>query len=655
VPCFNAAFTTAIGFGSLVLMPIPAIRDFGLFTAVGVMLSYVFSMVLAPLLLDTLPDPPPRRAAAFRPGPLERALQKAVRVIARHPVPAAAVSVAVLALAVTGLARIRVETDLIAALRPSSPLYQATRFIDRHLTGVNSLEILVPGVSPDDPEGLRRVESFERVIRTFPGIRKVLGLPDLMARVHRAFHAGDDAWERLPAGPGAADDLADIRELLEKEAPADLARFVSGDGAMLRVATRAAAMDTSASQALFERIRAAAGAAGLEGVMLTGNFVVLSDMSTSLVRNQVQGLVPAFLMILLAMMVQFRSWRLGLLSAVPNGAPVVMVYGLMGWAGIPLSVPTAMIASVAVGMTVDTTIHLMAHFREAFASGIGYEPALEKMIDASGRAVVFATLPVALGFYVGVFGSFLPSVHFAVLTGTALLLGLVAEIVLLPLMLVLFRPLGREAPVLKAGGRETAGPPAAILPAILAGLLLVPSGWVGADGATGGADAAGVAAEDAAPAPAPGKRSAGAAALLLRDQNGRRDGPGLHRGETMLLLFGKPTGLRRMKTWEKRILAKAGDPVRVLRAVDVREVRGTKTEAEIDARLRKDVPPEIAILVDREGELARAFALPDAEVSATVIDPLGEACGTVSGPADEEGVARMTRMLAGVREKGSCP
>ena len=113
---------------------------------------------------------------------------------------------------------------------------------------------------------------------------------------------------------------------------------------------------------------------------MTGNFVVFSSMSTTLVRHQAQGLGVALILILGVMAIQFRSIRLGLLCAIPNGAPVLAVYGLMGWSGVALSVPTAMIASVAIGTIVDNSIYLLARFREAFAQQPDYVEALIAMV-----------------------------------------------------------------------------------------------------------------------------------------------------------------------------------------------------------------------------------------------------------------------------------
>ena len=625
IPCFNAALTAAIGFVSLLILPIPAIRDFGLFTAVGIMIGYVLTILLTPLLIASLPDFPPRVIRAFEPGPVERGLSRVVRWVCDHRGITALTVAAILAVSAVGVARIRVETDIIHSLRHASPLSAAARFIDANLTGVNSIEIMIPGVAPNDPEALGTVARFEEAVRDLHGVRKVTGLPDLLARINRAVHRGDDAYARLPAGPDAASDLDDFLEGLGKEAPDELHRFLAnraGDSPTLRVIARVIALDTSSSQALFAQIRDAAKRVGLPETTLTGNFVVFSNMSTTLVRHQAKGLAIALVLILGVMAVQFRSIRLGLLCAIPNSAPILMVYGMMGWSGIALSVPTAMIASVAIGTIVDNSIYLLARFREAFAQQ-DYVDALLSMMRASGRAVVFSTLTLAAGFWIGVFSSFLPTVHFGILTGAAFLLGLISQFVVLPLSLIVAQPLGRS--------RSTSARFSALL-------VLIPIAI--------GVSMSGTGLAQESPRD-----------ILLKDQFGKLDGPARHRGKALLLIYGKPDGMRRMKAWEDRIRrdVPGARALVVLRGLDGRGAKGKKTEAEVNERLQQNVPDDIAILVDWSGDLARAYRLPDAEVSTTILDAKGRACSTVAGPVTSEALEHVRNVLVRVRETGACP
>jgi uncharacterized protein len=624
IPCFNAALTAAIGFVSLLTLPIPAIRDFGLFTALGIMIGYGFTIVLTPLLLASLPDFPARVIDSFEPGPVERGLSRVMQWVCEHRWPTAIGVGVILVLSLAGIARMRVETDLIRSLRHASPLATATRFIDKHLTGVNSVEIVISGVSPSDPDTVAKVAHFEEAVRELPRVRKVTGLPDLFARINRAMHGGDDSYARLPEGPDAAADLEEFVSNLRKEAPADLRRFLADDARgdpTLRIIARVPALDTSSSQALFAQIRHAAESAGLPNVSLTGNFVILSNMSTTLVHHQIQGLGVALILILGVMAVQFRSIRLGLLCVIPNALPILVVYGLMGWSGIALSVPTAMIASVALGTIVDNSIYLLARFREAFSQRGDYLEAMISMVLASGRAVVYSTVTLAAGFFVGVFSSFVPTVEFGLLAGVAFLVGLISQFVVLPLTLILFQPLGKPTPRAAALGT----------------LLVLISTAGGLPG-----DSVAVAQE--------AQRD-----ILLKDQFGKVDGPGQHRGHVVLLIYGKVAGMRRMKGWEERIRQKVPGTLIVLRGLDARSARGEKTEAEVNERLQQNVPADISILVDWNGDFVRAYRLPDADVSTTVLDATGKACQTVAGSVTSEALDQVRRILVQVRETGACP
>lgn len=625
LPCFNAALTAAIGFASLLTLPIPAIRDFGLFTAVGIMIGYGLTIALTPLLLASLPDFPPRVIHAFEVGPVERRLSGVVRWVSQHRATTALTVGVLLVLSVLGVARIHVETDLVRSLRHASPLAAATRFIDAQLTGVNSVEIIVPAGTGPTPDILEKMALLEDAVRRLPEVRKVTGLPDLLARVNRAMHRGNDSYARLPDGTDAGADVADYVEALGKEAPADLHRFLAdgaGGRATLRINARVPALDTARSQALFAQIRDAADRVGLPDVTLTGNFVVFSNMSTTLVHHQIQGLAVALILILGVMAVQFRSIRLGLLCAIPNGAPVLMVYGLMGWSGIALSVPTAMIASVVIGTIVDNSIYLLAPFRDAFRREANYMTALTEMVRASGRAVVFSTVTLAVGFWVGVFSAFVPTVHFAILAGAAFLLGLISQFVLLPLSLLLLQPLGRPATPVDPR-------PSRLVPA-LAGVAI---GLVVAGGAQ---------AQET-------QRD-----ILLKDQFGKTDGPGRHAGQTVVLIYGKVDGMRRMKAWEDGFRKQVLGSVVVLRGLDARSVRHEKTEAEVNERLQQVVPPDIAILVDWKGDFVRVYGLPDADVSITILDAKGTACHTAAGPVTRETLDLVRQLFLKVRTAGTC-
>src|SRR5262249_4797236 len=237
---------------------------------------------------------------------------------------------------------------------------------------------------------------------------------------------GDDRYAHLPDGPDAREEIADFLAGMAREAPAELRRFLAdgaGQPAVLRVIARVPALDTARSQALFDQIREAARRVALPDVSLTGTFVVFSNMSTTLVHHQVQGLAVALLLIVAVVALRSRAPGRGLLWGAPTGARALGGWGWGGGGGSPVGAPPAMIASVAIGTIVDNSIYLLARFRDAFARQPDYVEALTAMVYASGRAVVFSTVTLAGGVWVGVFSSFVPTVRFSLLTGAPFPLG----------------------------------------------------------------------------------------------------------------------------------------------------------------------------------------------------------------------------------------
>jgi hypothetical protein len=142
--------------------------------------------------------------------------------------------------------------------------------------------------------------------------------------------------------------------------------------------------------------------------------------------------------------------------------------------------------------------------------------------------------------------------------------------------------------------------------------------------------------------------------ILLKDQFGRVDGPGRHRGQVILLIYGTVDGMRRMKAWEERIRETLPGSLVVLRGLDARGARGKRTEAEVNERLQQNVPSDIAILVDWDGDLVRGYGLPDADVSTTVVDAKGKACQTVAGPVTPEALDLVRQVILRARQTGTC-
>ncbi len=461
IPCFLTSFTTAIGFASLMVNPIPAVQDFGIYASLGATFAYFLAMTLVPLTIIQVKVGKLDSWIGKKWDYPEKLLPYLEEIILSKKSWVLSITGILLLVSFIGLFRIKITTDIIRSFKSTAPLYQATQFIDEHLTGVNSLEITVRGPKryPESVEGssvqspesevpssritlktLKKIEELQQFLDTFPEIVKTLSLVDLIKRLYQADHEDDPAFYRLPEDES---DLEEYLDFLATSKDREYLRFITEDLSLVRISCRVKAVGTDRSQQMLHQIQAYINTAFREGeeIRITGSMLVLSNMSTYLVRNQIKSMATALPLILISMGLLYRSTFIGLMSAIPNLIPILMVYGFMGWIGIELSVPTAMISSIVIGLAINNTIYFLSRFKLEFPKLKDYARAIQATLKNTGRAMIASSLILVLGFWVGIFGSFKPSIYFALLTGMTLLLALISNLIILPLTLIIFKPL----------------------------------------------------------------------------------------------------------------------------------------------------------------------------------------------------------------------
>jgi predicted RND superfamily exporter protein len=165
-------------------------------------------------------------------------------------------------------------------------------------------------------------------------------------------------------------------------------------------------------------------------------------MLQSLFRSQILTLGVVFLAIMLMFIVSFHSLKMAAIAIIPNIVAAVQVLGLMGWLGISLDIMTITISAIVIGIAVDNTIHYVHRFTREFRKDADYWATVERCHDSIGRAMYYTTVTIMLGFTILALSSFVPTIYFGLLTGFSMVVALLADLTLLPLLLVMFKPLG---------------------------------------------------------------------------------------------------------------------------------------------------------------------------------------------------------------------
>jgi uncharacterized protein len=438
VPLLGASGATALGLLSLGTSDVVAVRSFGIGAAAGVMVDFVMSLVFVPTLLMMLK---PEHGVAPQERYLLRPMQRVAHFSIRYAKPVLALTLVILAFSAAGITSLRVDTNHVNFFADDHPLHQSAELIDQKLSGIYSFNVLLEG-EPDSmksPDALRRMEELRSRLETLPFVRKVVSVADYVKRVNRELNGGDAAQAVIPESADAIAQELFVFELSD-DGRAELERMVASDYSRAQMSVKLASMS---SDLVFEQInRAEEEAARVfagSGITptVTGSGRIFSTLDHYLVVSQLSSFATAFVTVFAVIFIVFRSARFGLLAIIANALPVCAVLGLMGWLGISLNVATVMVASVALGIVDDDTIHFIGRFRREAARGAGTEEAIELATMHEGRASLTTAIINSLGYGIMLFSTYKPTAWFGGLLALTMVVAFLAEVLVVPAVITL--------------------------------------------------------------------------------------------------------------------------------------------------------------------------------------------------------------------------
>lgn len=443
-PIFWSCATDAGGFASLMISKVGPVRDFGWMMTVGSLVTLVAIALIVPgLALWGRFDADPRRA--WGEGRLDLGLRAVVIAIIRRPKSIGLVLALAFGVAAAGAYRLGVETDFTRNFRDSSPIVRAYSLVEDRLGGAGVWDILIPIPETPNPDFLDRVRSLEGRLRSevvvtdsegrqVPGLTKTLSLVDALDTIDSMIPVALSRFLEI----GALDRLIDaVREQLPV-AKSLYGRDDETGRTYLRIMLRARERQPSEQkQRLIEEVRAIAREEFPEAEV-TGFFVLLTRLIESMIRDQWVTFGLASAAIWLMVLAAFRDPRLATIALVPNAMPILAIMGLMGWLQLRINMGAAMIASVSMGLAVDSSFHYLSAYLRERRAGRSLNAALDAVHQSVGRAMVFSTLALVVGFGALTLSHFVPTIYFGVLVGLTMIGGLIGNLVVLPLLLKLF-------------------------------------------------------------------------------------------------------------------------------------------------------------------------------------------------------------------------
>lgn len=435
--------TTALGFSTFILTSSDALVHFGIAATINIVMVFLLSMTILPVLYSWLPAPSPQHYKHLDQKWLSDGIQWLMKVVQHHRRWVYAGSLGLTVLGIVGMLRMETTGNITTDINPTDPLVTQMRFFEQELGGVIPLEIVLDTREPggvNSSSVLRQVEQFQRSLDTLPNMSRSLSAVDFMKFGRQAFYGGLPEFYELPS----AAERRQIAALLPSDAADANAALTSGllskDGQRMRVTVQVRDLPRPEMVKVVKAVQANADAIfdrEQMDVTFSGAGLIFLRSTEYLINNLVLSLIFAVLVISILMGALFRSWRMMVVAIVPNLLPLILTAGIMGWFGIPVKPSTVLIFSISFGISVDDTLHLLSRYRmELLQNGGIIRRAALSAIQESGVSMFYTSVVLFAGFMIFLASNFGGTQALGLLISITLGFAMFSNLLLLPSLLM---------------------------------------------------------------------------------------------------------------------------------------------------------------------------------------------------------------------------
>jgi predicted RND superfamily exporter protein len=430
-PCFFAGITTSVGFGSLIFSGIQPVISFGWMMITAMFFSILVSLILFPVLVALLPSD--RHHADI--GWLTSIVSGFRKLVLRCPALVIIGSLVAVTAGGMGALRLSAENSFINYFSEDTEIYQELSYIDQAFGGSTPLDIVYPiPEQPDNPDLIMTAEAILKLQQ----IQAVLADYEATGRILSPVNLTDLAKEVNNGQPLTEYELTAIYWMMDENFRDDLlGSFFNEDRQEVRFNVWIEDLTPELDrEALLTDIKSELTAIEVppDSYQFSNLFVLYQDIMSRLVDSQVLTLGIVYVVMTFTFLLLFRSMKVALIAIVPNIISTAIIFGTMGWLGIPLDLMSVTIAAIVMGIAVDDTIHFVHRYLQERKTK-STDQAIQNCYRSVGMAVLYTSILVAGGFSMLAFSSFVPSMTFGLLTALAMLVALVADLTILPWLL----------------------------------------------------------------------------------------------------------------------------------------------------------------------------------------------------------------------------
>lgn len=436
--------TTASGFATFVFVKSQLLREFGILASLNIISIFILALLIIPIIYSFMSPPKEKHLNHLEKKWIENIVNWMEKMVREQRITVYITTVIVIIFGIIGLYQIQVSGSLIEDLPKSKEFYKDIKFFEQEFGGIMPLEILVntkreKGVMKLST--LKRIEKIHREIEAFPELSKPISVVNLVRYSKQAYYKGNPKYYQLPTTQEQNYILAYIKNSDGNSGM--LNNFVDSTGQYARITTFMKDIGTDEMDKIQSRLQQVITKEFPEKqykVSLTGKALVFLKGTNYLISNLVFSLSLAIVLISLFMAWMFRSFRMILISIIPNMLPLLITAGLMGFFNIPIKPSTILVFSIAFGISVDDTIHFLAKYRqELIANNWKIRKSVYAALQETGVSMFYTSIVLFFGFLVFTVSSFGGTIALGGLVSITLLFAMVSNLLLLPSLLLTFQ------------------------------------------------------------------------------------------------------------------------------------------------------------------------------------------------------------------------
>jgi predicted RND superfamily exporter protein len=437
---FLTNLTTASGFATFIIVESDIMKQFGIVASISIMGLFLLSLLLIPIIFSIIGPPSTKHLNHLNNRYISGIIERLILITKNYRKEVYIVSVVILAFGFYGITRIKSSGYMVDDIPESDPIYKDLKFFESNFDGLMPLEILIDTKKPGgvmQPATFAKLNQLDKSFSEYSELSPSLSLLSLLKFSKQAFYNGDKEYYSLPNNR-EQNFILQYAKMDGNDARL-LHSFIDSSKQVTRVSIRMKDVGTKRMEELYSEFKVAIDSifpADKYEVVVTGSSVTSFKGTQYLVKNLFSSLALAIILISSFMAIMFSSWRMVILSLVPNIIPLIFTAAIMGFTGIPIKASTILVFNIAFGISVDSAIHFLNKYRQELSATSGdIRQSVVLSLRETGVSMIYTVVVLFFGFGIFSLSGFGGTVAMGVLVSLTLLVAVTSNLILLPSLL----------------------------------------------------------------------------------------------------------------------------------------------------------------------------------------------------------------------------